>query len=245
MANNCHVEYASCMFVLVPLDDECKIVEDVPSFVTAGFTEINGEWEREDGTDYSAKNAGGQLCGPDLKGQDLDKWINLSGSMCMVDWGLLAMATGNPLTLNGIGGDTVGYGERITAPTAPCATDTVPRFTLGVITRVAKDGGVCTTLDAADGSTECKLHVYPMVTNFKHSAPSHKDERRMVEFTARAYNNPNIGQGPFNLYPGTYVPATIDPDLAHWEGFIPCSGLPTPGCDPQPHPAPLPAPEAP
>lgn len=241
MANNCHIEYSSCMFILVPLSATCAIVEDAPTFVTAGFTEINGEWEREEGTDYSAKNAGGQLCGPDLKGPDVDKWINLTGTMCMVDWGLLAMATGNPVTLNGIAGDVVGYGERITPPAAPCATNSIPRFALGVITRVASGVGVCDPSDDADGATECKLHVYPMVTNFKHSAPSHKDERRMVEFTARAYNNPNIGLGPWNLYPDTNVPATIGADLAHWEGFIPCTGLPTPGCDPQPHPDPAPA----
>jgi len=242
MANNCHIEYASCMMIAVPLDATCSIVEDAPTFVSAGFTEINGEWEREEGTDYSAKNAAGQLCGPDLKGPDVDKWINLSGTLCLMDWGLLAMATGNPLTLNA-GGDVVGYGERVTPPTAPCAVNVQPRFALAVITRSATGDGVCDPSGGADGATECLLHVYPLVTNFKHSAPSHKDERRMVEFTARAYNNPNILRGPWNLYPAANVPDTIPGDLAHWEGFIPCTGLPTPGCDPQDHPAPLPAEE--
>lgn len=239
MSDNCHIEYSACLWMVVPLSATCSIVTAVPSFVGNGFVEANGEWEREDGADYSAKDSSGRYCGPELRGPTIDKWINLTGSMCSIQWGRMAAMTGNSLALDA-DDNVVGYGEDITPPATPCTDSTGPKFALLILTRAAQgDGaGPCIPVSNASGFTSLKAHIFPLVTDFKTQAPSIKDERRMVEFTAKAYANPNIGRGPWNLYPTTYVPTAIPPTKPHFEFFVKAgTTIPAPSCDAIVHPA--------
>jgi hypothetical protein len=238
-ASNCHVQYSSCMLIGVPLNDACQIVTSAPSVVMAGMVEVNGEVEREEGTDYSAKNFAGVACGPELQGPDRDKWLNLDGSMCLVDWGFMSATSGNPLVLNG-DGDTVGYQELISAAIEDPCSDAAqaPRLAMAIVRKAAVGSGGCGGVTSTTGATSLVLHVFPNTTNWKWTDSGWKDERNLRTFTARGFNNPEIGAGPFNLWPATYDPDEIDPAAYHAEAFIEAAGLPTAGCDTVAHPAP-------
>lgn len=231
-----HFEFASCMFIWVPLDPAtCAITTGVPSFVTTGVLEMEIAPETEDGTDYSSKNAGGSYCGPQLKGPKITKWGNVTGTFCMKNYPLLAALTGNPTSVDD-DDNVVGYGERITEPASPCSPATIPKVALLVISRAAAAEGLCSPAVAADGFSPCLAHVYPLFTEFATDNVRHADERRNIPFTATAYSNPNIGRGPFNLYPTDLTPTAIPPNVYHHEFFRPCAGLPTPSPDAILHP---------
>lgn len=234
--NNCHIQYGSCLLIAVPLSATCAIVTGAPTVVMAGMVEVTGEPEREDGTDYSAKNFGGESCGPQLTGPTRTKWMNMTGQMCLIDWQLMSATTGNPLVLDAAG-NTIGYQELLSAPIDPCADNVVPKMALAIIRRAATGDGGCNAVTTA-GSTTRVLHVFPNTTNWAWTDSGWKDERNIRSFTARGFANPNIGAGPWNLWPATAVPNKVDPGAAHSEVFIDATGIPTPGCDPQVHPAP-------
>lgn len=238
-ASNCHIQYASCMLIGVPLNPACQIVTAAPSVVTAGFTEYNGEWEREDGTDYSAKNFGGQRCGPELQGPSRDKWQNMDGQMCLVDWGFQAATSGNPLVVDE-DGNTIGYQELVTGAVTDVCSDEAdpPRMAIAVIRKAAVGDGGCAGVASETGATGLVLHELPNQTNYKWTNSGFKDERNIRTFSARGYSNPEIGAGPFNLWPATADPDSIDVSAAHAEVFIASSGLPAAGCDTVAHPAP-------
>jgi hypothetical protein len=238
-ASNCHVQYASCMLIGVPLNAACQIVTNAPSVVMAGIVEVSGEVEREEGTDYSAKNFGGQSCGPELQGPARDKWMNLSGSMCLIDWGFMAATSGNPLVLDG-DGNTVGYQELVSsAITDPCSDATqVPRLAMAIVRKAAVGDGGCAGVTSETGATGLVLHEFPNTTNWKWTDSGWRDERNLRNFEARGYSNPQIGAGPFNLWPADTDPNVIDPAAYHAEVFITGAGLPSAGCDPVLHPAP-------
>lgn len=238
-ASNCHVQYAACMLIGVPLNAACQIVADAPSVVISGIVEVTGEVEREDGTDYSAKNFGGVACGPELQAPSRDKWMNLTGSMCLIDWGFMSATSGNPLVLDAEG-NTVGYQELVTAAvTDPCGDEAdAPRVAMAIVRKAAVGSGGCEGVTSTTGATGLVLHEFPNATNWKWTDSGWRDERNLRNFEARGFNNPQIGAGPFNLWPADYVPDAVDPAAYHAETFIGTAGLPAVGCDPVAHPAP-------
>lgn len=235
--NNCHIQYASCLLIGVPLNGTCTIVEDAPSTVMAGFVEVTGEPNVEEGTDYSATTAGGDRCGPELKGQKVTKWMDMTGQLCLVDWSFLSATTGNPLVLDG-DGNTIGYQELVGSSGTPCDPTDDPAMALAIIRKASTGDGGCTTGGNATGATTNVLHVFPNVRNWTWTDSGWKNERNIRSFTAEGYSNPNIGAGPFNLWPATAVPNKVDPKAAHSEVFIESAGIPVPSCNPVEHPAP-------
>jgi hypothetical protein len=234
--NNCHIQYASCLVMGVPLDATCAIVAAAPSFAMVGFTEMAVEPERQEGTDYSANNMAGARCGPELKGKDRVKWGNGTGAMCLVDWGLMSATTGNPLVLNG-DGDTIGYEELVTAEDAVCDDESdSPKMALAIVRKAASGDGGCVA-EAGTGATGLVLHELPQTRDWTWTDSGFRDERNVRNLTFRAYNNPLIGAGPWNLWPATADPDFINPNSFHSEVFITNAGLPTPGCATIAHPA--------
>jgi hypothetical protein len=235
--NNCHIQYASCLFIGVPLDESCRIVEGAPSIVTAGIGELSMEPERVDGTDYSAKNFGGVRCGPELRGPTIDKWGNIEGQVCLVDWTFQSATTGNPVVLDA-SGNVVGYQELTTVEDSACDLTPVPRLALAVIRRAATGDGGCSAPTESTGATPLALHVFPNTTDWKWTDSGWRDERNTRSFMAKGYSNPQIGAGPFNLWPATYTPNEVDPLAFHSEVFITGEGVPVASCNPVEHPAP-------
>lgn len=235
--NNCHIQYASCLLIGVPLDAaSCAIVTAAPSTVMAGMVEVTGTTNKVAGTDYSAKNFGGAKCGPTIKGPTEIQWLDMTGQMCLIDWGFMSATTGNPLVLDATG-NTVGYQELLSAALDPCADNVVPKMALAIIRRAATGEGGCNAVTTA-GSTTRVLHVFPNTTNWSWEHSGWNDTRDIRTFAAEGYGNPNIGAGPFNLWPATSVPNKVDPAAFHSEVFIAATGVPTPACDPVAHPAP-------
>jgi hypothetical protein len=234
MADNCHIEYAACKMIVTPLDDTCSIVAGALSYVTTGFVSLSAETEVETGTDYSAKSASGALCGVN-QGPDIEKWQNISGELCLINWGMVSLLTGSPAVVNGTG-DVIGYEQLLQNASECSAASTGPRVALTIIRQASTDDGGCVA-GATTGATNCVAYHFPMVTNWKFAEPAFEDARTISTFTARGFTNPNIGRGPFNLWPADATPATISPDSILSRSFVDCSTLPAASCDPIPHPA--------
>lgn len=239
-SNNCHIQTGSCMLIGVPLDDSCQIVEGAPVYTTAGVGSLTAETEREEGTDYSAKNFGGATCGPDQRGNTIEKWLNLSGEFCLKDWAFMAATSGNPTVLDG-DGNTVGYAQLSQSQAGICDPITKPRVSLVVVRKAATSDGGCTTPTAETGATACVGHFFPMTTDWLWDVPPFEDARASVPFTAKGYSNPEAGAGPLNLWPATYTPDGIPTEALTAEAFLDCATLPTVDCD---EPGVSPAPRA-
>lgn len=239
MSNNCHIQTANCLLIAVPLDASCRIVEDAPVYVTAGVGSMTVEKERQDPTDYSAPNFGGVACGPEQKGETVEKWGNGSGEFCLVDWAFQAATSGNPIVLDATG-NVIGYQELKKSQLGACSPQAKPRVALVVIRKSATSEGGCSAPTVDTGATTCVAHFFPNTTDWQWDIPPFEDGRAMVPFAMTAYSNP-VGSpaGPLNLWPAGGVPNKIDPNSFHSQAFVACGGLPSPNCDvPLEHPAP-------
>ena len=100
--NNVFIETSSCVLIAVPLGGAsgCAIVTGVPSIVTTGWTSIALTNEIEAGTDYSQKGANGKQCGPRLVGDDVIKWKNVAGTLCVKNLALFSMLSGDPVVVD-------------------------------------------------------------------------------------------------------------------------------------------------
>ncbi len=231
MSNNCHIQTANCLLIAVPLDDTCKIVEDAPVYVTAGVGSVTAEKERTEGTDYSATNFGGAVCGPDQKAETIERWANMTGEFCLKDWAFMSATTGNPTVLDP-DGNVVGYQELKVSQLGACSPLGKPRISLVIVRKAATGEGGCSTPAADTGATTCVGHFFPNTTDWFWDIPPFEDARAIVPFTATAYSNPTGSPaGPLNLWPATYTPDWIDPDSFHSEAFLPCNTLPSADCD--------------
>jgi len=238
-SNNCHIQTANCLLIGVPLTDECVLVEDAPVFVTAGIGTVTVEKEREEGTDYSAKNFGGVEGGPTQKAETVEKWGNGSGEMCLKDWAFMSATSGNPTVLDA-DGNVVGYQELKRSQLGVCSPQGKPRIAMVIVRKAATDDGGCSTPTAATGATACVGHFFPNMADWFWDIPPFEDARALVPFSTTAYSNP-VGSpaGPLNLWPAAYTPNAIDPDSFHSEAFLPCGSLPSPNCnEPLDHPVP-------
>lgn len=238
MSNNCHIQKGNCMLIAVPLNASCAIEEDAPVYVTAGVGTLSAEAEREAGTDYSLKNFGGDYCGPTDQGMEVEKWLNLSGEFCMVNWALMAAMSGN-IAMQDAEGNVVGY-QQLRRSNSQCQTTSKDRFALTVIRKAATGDGGCVTVASETGATEFVAYTYPNVTDVLWAIPPHADERAVIPFTAKSYTNPNIGRGPLNLIPEGSVPQTIDSEALYAAYFVDPADLPEANCEePIAHPVPL------
>lgn len=243
MSNNCHAEMGNCMLIAVPLNAACAIEEDAPVYVTAGVGTISAEVEREEGTDYSAKNFGGDYCGPDDQAPQLEKWLNLSGEFCLVDWGFMAATSGNIAMLDGAGGNVIGY-QQLRKQNSQCSPQGRTRFAFTVVRKAGSGDGGCVTITAETGATGFVAYTYPNVSDVLWDIPAHEDARAMVPFTAKSYPSINAGRGPLNLVPSGAIPQTIDPTALYAAYFVDPANLPEVNCDEQiPHPVPLTGPD--
>lgn len=242
VSNNCHVQTANCMLIAVPLDTSCAIVEDAPVYVTAGVGSLKAGVEREDGTDYTAKNFGGQYCGPDQRGDTLEKYLNIEGEFCLIDWAFMAATSGNVSMVDG-DGNVIGY-QQLRKRVIACQATDRPRFALTVIRASATGDGGCVTNVNETGATSAVAYTYPNVLDFVWDIPDQEDKRAMVPFKAKGYSSPNAGRGPLNLLPSGAVPQTIDPDAFFATYFVDPGSLPEVNCDETiAHPAPLSGPD--
>ena len=242
MSNNCHAEMGNCMLIAVPLNASCAIEEDAPVYVTAGVGTISAEVEREAGTDYSAKNFGGDYCGPDDQADELEKWLNLSGEFCLVDWAFMAATSGN-IAMNDAEGNVIGF-QQLRKKNSQCNPAGRERFAFTVIRKAGQGDGGCVTIASSTGATGFVAYTYPNVTSVKWDIPAHEDARALVPFTAKGYPSINAGRGPLNLVPSGSVPQTIDEDALYAAYFVDPTKLPEVNCDTQiEHPAPLTGPD--
>lgn len=238
MSGNCHIQTANCMLIGVPLNDACEIVTGAAVYTTAGVVNLTGEVERQEGTDYSSPNFGGVECGPTQVGETVDKWLNISGEMCLIDWTFQAASSGNPAVLDAEG-NTIGFARLAKKQAGGCTATSKPRMALVIVRRAATDDGGCVAAGSTTGATSAVGHFFPNTTDWSWDLPPFEDARALVPFTARGYANPNIGAGPLNLWPATAVPDMVPAEAYHAEVFIDPEALPAINCDePAEHPAP-------
>lgn len=235
--NNCHIQTGSCMLIGVALDESCAIVPATPTFVTSGIANMSSETERQDPTDYSSPNFGGEECGPIQQGDTIDKWGNLSGEMCLIDWAFQSATSGNPVVLDG-DDNVIGYAHLAQRSAGACSTSNKPRMALVVVRRAATGDGGCVISGATTGATSAVAHFFPATTDWTWDVAPFENARALIPFTMKAYTNPSIVAGPLNLWPATAVPNTIPDEAWHAEVFVDPAGLPTVNCDePVAHPA--------
>lgn len=226
------------MLIGVPLTEACEIVEDALVYTTAGVGSLTGETERQEGTDYTAPNFGGVACGPEQRGDTVERWLNISGEFCLKDWAFMAATSGNPTVLDG-DGNVVGYASLARRALGACAGLTKPRISLVIARRAATDDGGCVTPEATTGATSIVGHFFPMTTDWLWDIPPFEDARASIPFQATGYTNPRIGAGPLNLWPATYNPNAVPDEAMHAEAFLDPESLPSVSCDtPIEHPAP-------
>lgn len=243
-SNNCHAETGSCMLIAVPLNEACEIEEGAPVHVTAGVGSYTWEVEREEGTDYSAKNFGGAECAVTQKADTSEKWLNGSGEFCLVDWAFMSATDGNPTVVDGTG-NVVGYQKLARRSGGVCDALTKPRIAVVIIRRAAMGDGGCSLPTSATGMTPCVAHFFPVTTDWQWDVPPFEDARASIPFTSTGYTGGEAaGAGPLNLWPEGYDPNRILPEALWAPAFVECSALPAVDCDATiPHPAPDPRPE--
>jgi hypothetical protein len=224
-SNNAHAQTANCMLIAVELDDSCEIVEGAAVFVTAGVGKLTPTVNTTEGIDYSAENFGGVVCGPDMKGDTQEKSIGLEGEFCLVNWGFMAMTSGNPKIVDEAG-NVVGY-QQLKRTASACDTNDKPRIALTVIRKASTGDGGCVTPSGVTGAQGSVAVTYPNTTDWVWKIPPHENIRAVVPFTAMAYTAPNPGHGPLNLYPASVTPERISSSALHAEYFVPFGSLPT------------------
>jgi hypothetical protein len=226
------------MLLAVPLNDACEIEEDALVYSTAGITTLDAQAELQTGTDYSAQNFGGVSCGQELIGDTVERWLNITGTFCLIDWAFMSAASGNPTVVDG-DGNVVGYQRMAGTITGACESTTRPRIHFAIARRVATGAGGCVTSVEDTGATSIAMTFFPMSTDWRFEESPFANERAQRPFTARAYANPAANAGVNNLWPADYTPDAIADDALSATAFIDPAGLPTVDCDaPQAHPAP-------
>lgn len=229
-SNNCHAETGSCMLISVPLNAACQIVTAAPVHVTAGVSTYKSAVNRETPTDYSAKNFGGAECGPIQKADTVEKWLDITGEACMVDWAFMSSTDGNPTVVDG-SGNVVGYAKLQHRSQGACSAITKPKSAVVVVRRAASNDGGCSMPAGSTGATGVVGHFFPATADWCWDIPDHQDARAMIPFTATSYANPQIGAGPLNLWPAAYTPDAI-PGEAMWAPvFLNPGALPDVSCD--------------
>lgn len=218
------------MLIGVPLDTACKIVVAADVYRTAGIASMTTETEREEGTDYSAKNFGGVTCGPDAKAETVEKWINGSGAMCLKDWAFMAATSGNPAVVDG-DGNVVGYATLSKKVTGACDAGTKPRLALVLARQAATGDGGCVAATADTGATNVVAHFLANTTDWQWDIPEFADARAEISYSFTGYSNPEIGAGPLNLWPATYTPNVMPATAMHAEVFVDPANLPAIDCD--------------
>lgn len=237
-SNNCHIQTGSCMLIAVPLNGACEIVAGALVYTTAGVGSLSGETERQEGTDYTAPNFGGVACGPEQRGDTVERWLNLSGEFCLKDWSFMSATSGNPTVVDA-SGNVVGYATLSRKNLGVCGAQTKPRVALVIARRAATSDGGCVAPTAETGATSIVAHFFPMSTDWLWDLPPFEDARASVPFTATGYANPQIGAGPMNLWPEGYDPNAIPEEAMHAEAFVDPSTFPSVNCDtPLAHPVP-------
>lgn len=239
MSNNCHIQHASCMLIAAPLNAACELYEGGLVYVTAGFTTLNATEEVVEGTDYSADNAGGVQCGPEVRGEDRVKWLNIEGELCATDWAFMGALSGKTVVLDA-DGNVVGFDEIDTSGTGVCATsgDPKPRYALAIIRAAATGDGGCVTDSDDTGATGMVATVFPNTTNWKFTKSAFENARQTWTMTGRAYKSPNPMRGPLNLRPSGVSPQAIPATALSSSFFINPASLPEPTCGTIPHPVP-------
>lgn len=237
MSNNCHIQTGNCMLIAVALNASCEIVAATPTFVTAGVGQASGDVERQEGTDYSAPNFGGAECGPTQVGETIEKWMNLEGEFCLIDWSFMSATSGNPKVVDG-DGNTVGFARLAKRSAGACVNNSKPRVAVIIVRRSATGEGGCVSPTEDTGATSAVGHFLSNTTDWLWDVPPWEDARALVPFTAKGYPNPNIGAGPLNLWPAAYTPNVVPADAYHAEAFLNPEDLPAINCDtPIAHPA--------
>lgn len=238
--NNVFIETSSCGLIAVPLSaDTCSIVTAVPSIITAGATTIAGAIEREEGTDFTAKGMNGLQCGPRVQGPSIAKWINITGTLCAANLALFSMLTGNP-TIEDDDGNLVGYETLLGGASASSSVCTTaadkPKIALLIARKASDSDGGCSASASTSGMTGLMAHLFPLMTDFEFEDDTFEDARASYAFTAKAYSNPNIGRGPWNLYPVGNVPNKPSATSGHSRYFINPASFPNLSKNPVVHP---------
>lgn len=239
--NNVFIETSSCVLIAVPLGGAsgCAIVTGVPSIVTTGWTSIALTNEIEAGTDYSQKGANGKQCGPRLVGDDVIKWKNVAGTLCVKNLALFSMLSGDPVVVDA-NDHIVGIEHLIGGASASgsvCdAASNKPKVAMFIGRKASDSDGGCGASASTSGMTGLNGHFLPLLTDFVFEDETFEDARQAYSFTAKAYANPLIGRGPWNLWPTTAVPTAIHAQSAHSEMLIAAGGVPAPSANPIVHP---------
>lgn len=232
---NPHGVAGACQAIFVPLNAQCEIVDAVPSFVRTSFVDWTPTVVRNDPQDFSMTNWGGDNCGPDQMGPPDERRADIAGNMCNVDWPIMSATQGNPVTVDAAD-NVVGYSRLTQRTGSACSPGTVPRVAVAIVRRALNGDGGCAAPTADTGATGCHVDFYPNTTNWTWDIPPIANSRSQIPFNMQAYANPNIGAGPFNLWPAGYTPDVIPPNSFHSEAFVDCSLVPAESEAPVAHP---------
>lgn len=193
----------ACVVRAAALDTDCTVIGGVNGgIVTAALVTLNADPDIEEGTVFEPKNACGDIMFT-YEQDDVTKRYNLSGEFGFHDYEAMAMMFGGSTLLGKAGGSfagkVVGYAERL------YSAGQRNGIYLEVITSAIYAGaGSCV---ASDGSTPAAVgHIFGKV-KLQRGASNFANEVKLLTFTGKATNNPNLYNGPWNDYPGsTYIP---------------------------------------
>lgn len=193
----------ACVVRAARLDADCSPTGGANGgIVTAGLVTLNADPDIEEGTVFEPKNACGDIMFT-YEQEDKIKRYNFTGEFGFHDYEMMALLFGGTTILGKAGGDfageVIGYADRLYS--AP------PRngVYLEIITDAIYAGsGECV---AADGGTPAAVgHIFGKV-KLQRGASNFANEVKLLTFTGKGTNNPNLFDGPWNDYPGAgYIP---------------------------------------
>ena len=217
----CIGELNACVVRAARLDADCSPTGGSNNgIVTAGLVTLTADPDIEEGTVFEPKSGCGSIMFT-FEEDDKIKRQNLSGEFGFHDWEMMALLFGGTVILGEAGGtyagEVIGYYDRLYS--AP------PRngVYLEVITQaIAEDAGACVT--AETGPPAYVGHIFGKA-KLSAGSKNFANEVRLLTFTGKSTNNPNLFDGPWNDWPGVgYVPnssyVTVGYSQAQYDAIV-------------------------
>lgn len=214
-----------CVLRAAKLDTDCSPLGGANSgIVTVGIVTMTASPEIEEGTVAEPKTGCGDIAFT-VSDPDVIKRYNLTGEILFHDWEMMEVLFGGTLVLGKGGGPYAGQTIGWASPGPDSAASN--GVYLEVITENVGQGfGDCAS--AVGGFVPYSGHIFGKVTLVPGDRTFENDVAN-VAFTGKAFQNPNLFDGPWNDYTGAgYIPkspyVTAGYSLAEYNAILATAG---------------------
>lgn len=196
------------------LDTDCSVLGGATSgFVTVGIVTATASPEIEEGTVSEPKTGCGDIAFT-VSDDDILKRFNLTGEVLFHDWEMKYVMFGGTRIVAGAGhpnaGDTIGWASP--GPDSPANNGIYLEF---IVQNVGQGLGDCG--GGAAGHLPYTGHIFGKVKLVPGDRTFENDVANVL-FTGKAFQNPNLFNGPWNDYPATtgpYIPTAPHVEIGY------------------------------